>query len=175
MLSVIVAVASDGAIGRAGTLPWHLPEDLKHFRRLTKGHTMLMGLNTFISLPKVLPGRKHIVIADDPTYSFDHPDVIVKHELIPALLEAKAAQEEIFIIGGGSIYRQAMPYADKLYLTRIDTVIPDADTFFPEVSEEDWQAVKEGDPLTDPETGWSFRYVDYIRRPGEGSQEPEQL
>lgn len=164
MLSIIVAVAHDGAIGRKGALPWHLPEDLRHFKRLTKGHTMLMGLNTFISLPGVLPKRKHIVIADDPNYSYDHPDVVVCHELFSELEKAKAAEEEIFIIGGGSIYRQGMPYADRLYLTWIDADIPDADTFFPEVDEAEWEIVREGEPILDEKTGWTFRYVDYVRK-----------
>ena len=164
MLSIIVAVARDGAIGRKGTLPWHLPEDLKHFRKITKGHTMLMGLNTFLSLPKVLPKRKHIVVADDPSYSFEHPDVTVVHELFDTLSEAKTSEEEIFIIGGGSIYRQSLPMADRLYLTRIDASIPDADTFFPEIREEEWTLLSESEPIIDEETGWTFRYMNYQRK-----------
>ena len=164
MLSLIVAIASDGAIGRKGTLPWHISDDLKHFKKITRGHTMLMGMNTFISLPGVLPKRKHIVIADDPSFTVDHPMVEVRRDLFAALEECKAAEEEIFVIGGGSVYRQSLPYVSKLYITRIDMTVPDADTFFPNIPEEEWKVVSESEPMYDEENGVSYRFVDYERK-----------
>ena len=169
MLSLIVAIASDYAIGRKGTLPWHISDDLKHFKRITRGHTMLMGMNTFISLPGVLPKRKHIVIADDPTFNVDHPQVEVRRDLFSALEECKKADEEIFVIGGGSVYRQSLPFVDKLYITWIDMTVPDADTFFPQISDEEWQAVYESEPFYDEENAVSYRFVNYEHKHDEKS------
>ena len=164
MLSVIVAIASDGAIGRRGTLPWHISDDLKHFKEITRGHTLLMGMNTFISLPGVLPKRRHIVVADDPSFTVDHPRVEVRRDLFETLREAKEAQEEIFVIGGGSVYRQSLPYVDKLYITWIDMTVPDADTFFPPIREEEWKPVWESEDQYDEENGVSYRFVNYERK-----------
>ena len=173
MLSLIVAIAADGAIGRKGALPWHISDDLKHFRRVTKGHTILMGMNTFISLPSVLPKRKHIVIADDPSFTVDHPQVEVRRDLFAALEECRAAEEEIFVIGGGSVYRQSLPYVDKLYITRIEMNVPDADTFFPPIPEKDWRVVEESEPMYDEENAVFYRFINYERVYGDDDL-PEQ-
>lgn len=134
-LSIIVAIASDGAIGRANDLLWHLPADLKRFKELTTGHTILMGRKTFESLPRgPLPNRRNIIISRTlPT----PPDAEV-YPTIQQALEACASDEEVFIIGGGEIYRQLLPDTERIYLTRVQASFPDAEVFFPELDLTEW-------------------------------------
>ena len=128
-ISIIAAVAKNRAICKDNKLLWHLPEDLKRFKRLTDGHAIVMGSKTFESLGRPLPRRTNIVIAKDLDYKAD--GCIIVHSLDEALTEAKKVEnDEIFIIGGGSIYAQYLPVADKLYITRVDKEF-EADTFFP--------------------------------------------
>lgn len=134
-LSIIVAVASDGAIGRANDLLWHLPADLKRFKELTTGHTILMGRKTFESLPRgPLPNRRNIIISRSlPT----QPGAEV-YPTIQQAMEACASDEEVFIIGGGEIYRQLLPNTERIYLTRVQASFPDAEVFFPELDPTEW-------------------------------------
>ena len=134
-LSIIVAVASDGAIGRANDLLWHLPADLKRFKELTTGHTILMGRKTFESLPRgPLPNRRNIIISRSlPT----QPGAEV-YPTIQQAMEACASDEEVFIIGGGEIYRQLLPNTEQIYLTRVQASFPDAEVFFPELDPTEW-------------------------------------
>lgn len=134
-LSIIVAVASDGAIGRANDLLWHLPADLKRFKELTTGHTILMGRKTFESLPHgPLPNRRNIIISRSlPT----QPGAEV-YPTIQQAMEACASDEEVFIIGGGEIYRQLLPNTERIYLTRVQASFPDAEVFFPELDPTEW-------------------------------------
>ena len=134
-LSIVVAVASAGAIGRANDLLWHLPADLKRFKELTTGHTILMGRKTFESLPRgPLPNRRNIIISRSlPT----QPGAEV-YPTIQQALEACAADEEVFIIGGGEIYRQLLPNTELIYLTRVQASFPDAEVFFPELDPTEW-------------------------------------
>lgn len=134
-LSIIVAIASDGAIGRANDLLWHLPADLKRFKELTTGHTILMGRKTFESLPRgPLPNRRNIIISRSlPT----QPGAEV-YPTIQQALEACASDEEVFIIGGGEIYRQLLPNTERIYLTRVQASFPDAEVFFPELDPTEW-------------------------------------
>lgn len=134
-LSIIVAVASDGAIGRANDLLWHLPADLKRFKELTTGHTILMGRKTFESLPRgPLPNRRNIIISRSlPT----QPGAEV-YPTIQQAMEACASDEEVFIIGGGEIYRQLLPDTERIYLTRVQASFPDAEVFFPELDPTEW-------------------------------------
>jgi len=132
-ISIIAAVATNLAIGKNNQLLWHLPEDLKRFKELTKGHAVVMGQKTFESLGRPLPDRTNIIITLDR--SFKAEGCIVVYSIDEALIEAeKAENKEIFIIGGGSIYRQFLPLADKLYITRVEKDF-DADTFFPPYDE----------------------------------------
>lgn len=135
ILSIIVAVASDGAIGRANDLLWHLPADLKRFKELTTGHTILMGRKTFESLPRgPLPNRRNIIISRSlPT----QPGAEV-YPTIQQAMEACASDEEVFIIGGGEIYRQLLPNTERIYLTRVQASFPDAEVFFPELDPTEW-------------------------------------
>ena len=121
-LAIVVAIAQDGAIGRGGDLLWHLPADLKRFKALTTGHTILMGRKTFESLPK----------GALPNYS----------SIADALEALQPLDEEVYVIGGGEIYRQLLPSVERIYLTRVEATFPDADTFFPELDMSQWREVE---------------------------------
>lgn len=148
MITIIAAVAADGGIGRRGDLLWHIPADLKHFKKLTMGAPVVMGRNTWESLPKrPLPGRRNIVISRNPSYLAEGAEVYASlaDALDSAALTASShpgGEKEVFIIGGASIYAAALPMADALELTEIDATADDADTFFPEIDFSDWILVR---------------------------------
>lgn len=133
-ISIIAAIASGNrALGKGNKLIYHIPQDLKRFKELTLGHVVIMGRKTFESIGKPLPNRTNIVISRNPSYTAE--GTIVVHSLDEALTKAKEVEnEEIFIIGGGQIYEEAISKADKLYLTIVEGN-PNADTFFPDYSE----------------------------------------
>jgi dihydrofolate reductase len=136
ILSAIAAMSRNRVIGRANQLPWNIPEDMKYFRDKTKGRIMIMGRKTFESFGgKVLPGRFHIVITRQADYKFAHPQVKIVSSLEEAISAAKPLinqyGEEVFVIGGGEIYKQSLPVLDRLYLTIIEEDY-DGDAWFPE-------------------------------------------
>ena len=135
LLTLIAAVARNGIIGRDNTLPWRLPEDLKHFKALTTGHPIVMGRKTWESLGRPLPGRHNIVITRDATYHAEGATVV--NSLEDALHLANDA-EELFVIGGAEIYRLALPLADRLQLTELDADFA-GDTHFPDVYRSSWR------------------------------------
>lgn len=160
MITIIAAVTRSGAIGRGGDLVYHIREDLRRFKALTMGHPVVMGRNTFVSLPGgALPGRRNIVISSQPGLTLEGAEVY------PSLAEALAAAgEDPFIIGGGRVYAEAMPLADRLCLTEIDVDGPeDADTFFPRVDPAEWRLSDTTDAATDPRTGAPYRFTTYLR------------
>lgn len=141
MISLIVAMSPNHAIGYCGSLPWHLPEDLAHFKQLTMGHTIIMGRHTYESLPHgALPGRRNIVLSRKPT--FVPNDCEVYGSLEDALAECSTS-DETFIIGGAEVYSAALPLANKLYITLVDDNPSLADTFFPHFNPKDWAITKE--------------------------------
>ena len=151
MISIIAAVAKNRAIGFQNKLIYWLPNDLKRFKALTTGHTIIMGRNTFLSLPKgALPNRRNIVLSRS-TKAFPGCDVY------PSLQD-----EDIYIIGGASVYQQALPLADRLCLTEIDDTPAEADTFFP--SYDDWQEVNRESHDTDERHAYPYAFVDYIKK-----------
>lgn len=164
VVTIIVAVARDGAIGRRGDLLFHISDDLRRFKRMTMGHPIVMGRKTFESFPKgPLPGRTNIVVTRSGDY--DGRGATVAGSLDEALKIAAAEETgRIFIIGGGEIYRQAFGIADALELTAIDASVTDADTFFPAVKDVDWELTEESEPMTDPKTGISYSFITYARR-----------
>ena len=158
MISIIAAVAKNRAIGFHNKLIYWLPNDLKRFKALTTGHTIIMGRNTFLSLPKgALPNRRNIVLSRS-TKAFPGCDVY------PSLEDALAQcqDEDIYIIGGASVYQQALPLADRLCLTEIDDTPAEADTFFP--SYDDWQEVNRESHDTDERHAYPYAFVDYIKK-----------
>lgn len=132
MISIIVAIGKNRAIGKDNKLLWDIPEDMAHFKKITTGHTVIMGAKTYQSIGRPLPNRKNIVLSQDE--NFEAPGCEVRHSLGEMLDEYKNSNEEVFVIGGGMIYKLALPYADKLYLTIVEDS-PEADTFFPDYSE----------------------------------------
>lgn len=136
-ISLIVAISENNAIGKNGGLLCHLPADMRHFKEITAGHTVIMGRKTFESLPKgALPDRKNIIITRNNNYKADNAAVC--HSLREALSVA-GDEKECFIIGGAELYSSALQEADTFYLTRIHASFPDADTFFPPINYSDWE------------------------------------
>ncbi len=137
MLSLIVAKAENNVIGKDNKLLWHLPEDLKRFKNLTTGHTIIMGRKTFESLGRVLPNRKHVVFTQNPNFKVDDVNVKIVHSLSD-IQEYVEDKNENFVIGGEKIYNLLMPYVNKMYITEIHKDF-DGDTFFPNVDLESWK------------------------------------
>ncbi len=146
---LIAAVGANGAIGRDNDLPWRIREDLQHFKQLTLGHTLVMGRKTYDSIGRPLPGRRTVVVTRQPDWSAEGVEVV--HTLEEALNQ----EGELYVAGGGEIYRQALPYADRLELTEVDQS-PDGDVTFPALDRTDWQ-----ETARDPHDGFAF--VTYIR------------
>lgn len=133
-VSMIAAVGKNLELGKNNNLIWHFKEDMKFFKDTTMGHTVVMGRKTFESLPKALPGRKNIVISSNAEYQAQGATVVTSVEEALQI----ADNEEIFVLGGGKIYAEFLPYADKLYLTEIDAECEDADTYFPQFNKSEY-------------------------------------
>lgn len=162
MLNLIVAISENNAIGKAGDLLCHLPNDLKHFKELTTDATVVMGKKTFFSLPRrPLPNRRNIVLTRDT--SFAHEQVEVAHS-IEALQTLTDPKERVFIIGGGEVYRQFMPLVERLYITHIHHTWDDADTFFPAIDPAVWQCVSEEQHDTDERHAYPYTFATYERK-----------
>ena len=161
MISIIVAVSEDWGIGKDNELLWHISEDLKRFKRLTMGNTVIMGKRTWESLPrKPLPGRKNIVLTDNPKESI--ADAVTAYSLEDALAKCEK-NEEIFIIGGGSIYRQFMLTADRLYITHVHKKAP-ADIYFPEIDLKIWKAAEKEEFAASETNVIPYTYTIYERK-----------
>ena len=158
MITIIAAVAKNRAIGYKNKLIYWLPNDLKRFKQLTTGHTIIMGSNTFRSLPKgALPNRRNVVLS---RRSKDFPGCDVYPSLEKALQSCRP-DEDIYIIGGASVYEQAVKVADRLCLTEVDDVPQEADTFFPDYSE--WRVEKKEAHPKDERHAFEYAFVDYVR------------
>ncbi|MDL2256808.1 dihydrofolate reductase [Bacteroidales bacterium OttesenSCG-928-I14] len=161
MISLIVAIGQNNEMGRNGDLLTHLPSDLKHFKQITSGHSVIMGRKTFDSLPKgPLPNRRNLVISRQKDLLIDGAEVYTS--LDEALLKVMN-EEEVFIIGGGQIYSQMLPDADRLYLTRIHASFPDADTFFPEIRLNEWRETNRESFPSDEKHPFAYTFIDLER------------
>lgn len=157
-LSIIVAVAENGVIGHNNQLIWHLPEDLKMFKRLTSGHPIIMGRKTFESIGKPLPNRTSIIITKNPEFQVE--GCITVHSLEDAIEAANEIEEnEAFIIGGAEIYRLSLPFADKIYLTEVHHAF-EGDTFFPAIDKDIWEEVNRIDHATDEKHLYKYSFVE---------------
>lgn len=139
---IIAAIGKNRELGKNGDLIWHIPEDLKYFKEKTMGRTIVMGKNTFNSLPKLLPGRKHVILSEDDDFNKNIGDSIVfrnKEELMN-YLNTKPKDEEVFITGGASMYSMFIDICDKMYLTIIGAEDKEADVYFPRFSTKDWNS-----------------------------------
>ena len=159
MLSIIVAKAKNNIIGKNNGMVWHLSADLKHFKELTTGHTIIMGRKTFESLGRVLPNRKHIIFSQNKDLKIKEENVQVVHSLleIQDLIEGK---EEAFVIGGAMIYNFLMPYVDKMYVTEIDEEF-EGDTFFPKINTEVWKETSRIKGPKDDKNNYDYDFVTY--------------
>lgn len=161
-LSIIAAVAKNRAIGKGGDLIWHISNDLKHFKEITTGGCVLMGYNTYASLPgkKALPKRRNIILSSRIATA---PEGFEVASSIPQALELLKDVPEVFVIGGGTIYEQFLPIADKLYLTRIDKRF-EADTFFPIVNFDEWELTELQVIDDDPQIDCEYRFETWERK-----------
>lgn len=161
-LSIIAAVAKNRAIGKDGGLIWHISNDLKHFKEITTGGCVLMGYNTYASLPgkKALPKRRNIILSSRIVTA---PEGFEVTSSIPQALELLKDVPEVFVIGGGTIYEQFLPIADKLYLTRIDKRF-EADTFFPIVNFDEWELTELQVIDDDPQIDYEYRFETWERK-----------
>lgn len=159
---IMIAAAGDAnELGKDNDLLWHLPDDFKRFKKLTTGHSIIMGRKTYESFPKPLPNRKHIVITRDKEYSIDFPDCIVVHSLKEALKITKK-EKLIYIIGGGEIYKLGIDIATKIELTRVHGNF-EADTFFPEIDAKKWNLISEEFHPKDKKHNFDFTYLTYAK------------
>ncbi len=159
-ISIIVAIAQNFAIGKNNDLLFHLPNDLKHFKEITSGHTVIMGRNTLLSLPKwPLPNRRHVIITDKPDDHFPGCETVFS---IAEAIEKVKDEPEAFVIGGGMIYRQFYPVAGKLYLTLVHQDF-DADVYFPDINYSEWEESSRED-FYDEKNGFHYSYLNLNRR-----------
>lgn len=160
-ISIIVAVSQNGVIGKDNQLIWRLPDDLKRFKNLTLGHPIIMGRKTFDSIGKALPGRISIVITRNPDFFAEN--VLVVHNLTDAVEKARqTGTDEVFVIGGGNIYEQALGLSDKLYLTKVYAKI-EGDTYFELPDPENWQEIERILHESDEQHPFSFEFIDLTR------------
>ena len=162
MLSIIAAISDNNVIGKDNKLLWHLPEDLKRFKELTTGHTIIMGRKTFESLGKVLPDRKHIIITRDTNYKVDDENVEIINE-INELGKYINDDKEYFVIGGAIIYSQLISKTSKMYITRIHKVY-EGDAYFPKINEEDWKVVETRQGIKDEKNPYDYEFITYVRK-----------
>lgn len=162
MLSIIVAVAENNVIGKDNKLIWHLPADLKRFKEITTGHTIIMGRKTFESLGRVLPNRKHVILCNDMEMNVEDENVEVLED-ISMLDKYIQDTKEHFIIGGATIYKLLMPKANKIYLTLIHEKF-DGDVYFPEISDDEWKIVDRTAGITDEKNPYNYEFITYVRK-----------
>ena len=159
MLSIIVAKAKNNIIGKDNALIWHLPEDLKRFKKMTTGHTIIMGRKTFESLGRVLPNRHHIILCNDAQMNIDNENVEILED-ISMLDKFVKDSEEHFVIGGATMYRLLMPMCSKMYITEIDKEF-DGDVSFPEINLNEWKVTQRENGPADGENTFNYEYVTY--------------
>lgn len=160
MLTLIAATSTNNALGKDNQLVWHLPDDFKRFKSLTSNHHIILGRKTFESFPKPLPNRTHVIITRNKDYEAPEGCIVVSS--LEKAIEICPKNEEVFIIGGGEIYKQSIGIADKVELTRVHTTV-EADTFFPEINPENWKVVFEEFHPKDEKHAFDFTFLTYIK------------
>lgn len=164
MLSIVVAIAENNAIGKDNALLWRLPKDLARFKEITtsESKTMIMGRKTFQSLGRMLPGRKHIVLTKNPDFKIEDENVEIVHN-VEDLKPLITAPEEYFIIGGGEIYSLLLPFTNKMYVTEVHKSF-DAHAYFPHFEKDEWEVIDRSEEQVDEKSGLKYSYVTYIKR-----------
>ncbi|MCX6751368.1 MAG: dihydrofolate reductase [Candidatus Nomurabacteria bacterium] len=170
-ISIISAIGKNNEIGKKNGLLWDLPLDMKHFRETTSGHTIIMGQKTFESIGRPLPNRRNIVLTLDKNYLRHGVDVVYSVEELEELLRtspqpspSQGEGEEIFVIGGGMVYKLFIEKADKLYITHVNAEFSDADTYFPIIDENIWQKVKSEKHPKDESNKYDLEFAEYIKK-----------
>ncbi len=164
IISIIVAVAENGVIGRQGALPWRLSADLRRFQRLTMGHMIVMGRRTWESIGRSLPGRQMIVVSRQANYRAEGVQVVASLENAMQIAQ-ESCDQELFIIGGAEIYRQALPHATRLYLTRVCAEVK-GDTQFPEIDFRQWNGIESESHKADDKNDYDYCFELYERVSG---------
>lgn len=165
ILSIISAIGKNNEIGKRNALLWDLPADMKHFREITKGHTVIMGQKTFESIGRPLPNRRNIIITLDKNFTSEGIEIVHSPEELDELLKkSETPDEEAFIIGGGQIYKLFIDKADRLYITHVDVEFLDADTFFPNIDMTKWKKVKSEIHQADELNKYNLEFVVYVKK-----------
>jgi dihydrofolate reductase len=162
MISIIVAIAKDNVIGKDNKFLWHISEDLKRFKKITTGKKMIMGRKTFESLPGILPNREHIVLTRDNNFNVDSDKVTIEHDFNSVLQRYSECEDEVFVIGGAEIYKQFLPYAKKLYLTKVDEEF-EGDTYFPGINYSNYNTEYTSEKFIDEKNGLHYTFVNLIQ------------
>ena len=160
MLSIIVAVSENNVVGKENRLPWKLSADLKRLKSLTMGHHIIMGRKTWESLGKALPGRINVVITTDKNFKAEGGVVV---QSLNEALAFSSADDEIFIFGGGKIFKEAMPLVNKIYITRVHSII-DGDTYFPVLDRSDWKEISREDFKADEKNQYNYSFLTLVRK-----------
>jgi dihydrofolate reductase len=174
ILSIIAAIGKNNELGKKNDLLWDLPIDMKHFRETTRGHTVVMGQKTFESLARdengkqigrLLPNRRNIIITQDLNFKKEGAEVVFSiDETINLLKETTPIEEEVFVIGGGMIYKLFIDLADKLYITHVDGVFKDAEIFFPPILESKWKKIKSEKFSKDGSNKYNLEFSEYTKK-----------
>ncbi|MFC6998695.1 dihydrofolate reductase [Rufibacter roseus] len=164
MIALVVAIAENRVIGKDNQLIWHLPEDLKHFKRLTMGHPMVMGRKTFEAIGKPLPGRTSVIISSQPDYKAPGGCIVVG-SIEDALKTGLAIDEHVMVVGGGEVYRQTLPYAEVVYLTLVHESF-DGDVFFPDLDPDTWEVTEQEEHPADERHAYPYTFLTFRRRVG---------
>ncbi|MFP4144102.1 MAG: dihydrofolate reductase [Phycisphaeraceae bacterium] len=155
---IVVAMAENRVIGRAGDLPWHLPADLRRFKQVTRGHAVVMGRRTFESIGKPLPGRRNLVLTRDRDWQAEGAEVV--HSLDEAV--AKVAGDRLDVLGGSEVYRQALPMATRIEMTLVHAE-PEGDTHFPEFDKQGWRLTHRAEHPADGENAYAMSFLTWVR------------
>lgn len=158
MISIIAAIGKNNELGKGNTLLWNMPADMKHFKDTTSGHGVIMGRKTFESIGRPLPNRRNIVITRDSSYKKEGIEIVHSVEESTKLFKN---EEEVFVIGGAEIYKQALPFADRLYITHVDDIKSDADAFFPEIIPIVWNEIKHEEHQKDEKNPHNYTFSVY--------------
>jgi dihydrofolate reductase len=174
ILSIIAAIGKNNELGKKNDLLWHLPADMKHFRETTRGHAVIMGQKTFESLARdengkqigrLLPSRRNIILTQDKSFHKEGAEIVYSVEEIMELLKnTTKKEEEVFVIGGGMIYKLFIDLADKLYITHVDASFPDAEIFFPPIEAEKWRKSKGERFSKDASNLYNLEFVEYSKK-----------
>lgn len=157
MIAMIACMARNRVIGKNNQMPWHLPEDLKFFKRTTMGYPVVMGRRTYESIGQALPGRENIILTRDKHFTADQCRIVHRVE------DVLQMKKDLFIIGGAATYEQFMPYADRLYITIIDQDV-EGDTFFPVIDPEEWRLIKREPGIKDENNPYDYTFNTYERK-----------